>query len=38
MFSGHPRGVETASTFYSLIETAKAAGLDPYSYLLYIFD
>ena len=26
------------TTLYSLIETAKANGLDPYQYLLYLFD
>jgi len=24
--------------FYSLIETAKANGLDPYKYLIYLFE
>ena len=26
------------AALYSLIETAKANGLDPYQYLLYLFD
>jgi len=38
LFSGHPRGAEAGSIFYSLIETSKANGLEPYSYLRYIFD
>jgi len=31
-------GAEASSCFYSLIETAKANGLEPYSYLNYIFE
>jgi transposase len=38
LFAGHPNGVEAAATFYSLVETAKANGLEPYSYLRYIFE
>jgi transposase len=37
LFSGHPRGAEASSIFFSLIETAKANELEPYSYLRYIF-
>jgi transposase len=37
LFCGHPRGAEASSIFFSLIETAKANKLEPYSYLRYIF-
>ncbi|WP_341871929.1 IS66 family transposase [Salinispira pacifica] len=38
LFSGSPTGAESSSAMYSLIETAKANGLDPHSYLLKLFD
>ncbi|MBF0557070.1 MAG: transposase domain-containing protein, partial [Nitrospirae bacterium] len=38
LFSGHPRGAEASAALYSLIETAKANGLEPYKYLRYIFE
>ncbi|MBI5039395.1 MAG: transposase domain-containing protein [Nitrospirae bacterium] len=38
MFSAHPRGAEASATIYSLIETAKANGLEPYRYLRYLFE
>jgi hypothetical protein len=31
-------GARASAFFYSLIETAKANGLEPYSYLNYIFE
>jgi hypothetical protein len=37
LFSGHPRGAEASATLYSLIETAKANGLEPYAYLRHLF-
>jgi len=37
LFSGSPRGAHASATIYSLIETAKANGLEPYRYLKYIF-
>jgi transposase len=37
LFAGHPNGAEAGATFYSLVETAKANGLEPYNYLRYIF-
>ncbi len=37
LFSGSPRGAHASATLYSLIETAKANGLEPYRYLRYIF-
>jgi transposase len=38
LFSGHPRGAAASAFLYSLIETAKANGLKPYTYLRYLFD
>jgi transposase len=38
LFSDQPEGAKASAAFYSLIETAKANGLEPYSYLLYLFD
>jgi len=37
LFAGHPNGAHAAATLYSLIETAKACGLEPYQYLRHIF-
>ena len=38
MFAGHPRGASASATIYSLIETAKANGLEPYRYLRFLFE
>lgn len=38
LFAGHPNGAEACATFYSLIETAKANGVEPFSYLRYVFE
>ncbi len=38
LFSGTPEGAEASALFYSLIETARANGLEPYSYLRYVFE
>jgi len=38
LFSGSPRGAEASATLYSLIETAKANGLEPWAYLNYLFE
>ena len=38
LFSGHPRGAEASACLYSLIETAKANGLEPYLYFRFLFD
>ena len=38
LFAGHPNGAHAAATLYSLIETAKACGLDPYQYLRFLFS
>lgn len=37
LFSGSPNGARASSALYSLIETAKANGLEPYRYLRYLF-
>jgi transposase len=38
MFSVAPRGAESSALFYSLIETAKINGLEPYRYLKFLFE
>ncbi len=38
LFSGRPEGASASSILYSLIETAKANGLEPYQYLRYLFE
>jgi transposase len=38
LFNDQPDGASASATFYSLIETAKANGLEPYKYLCYLFD
>ena len=38
LFAGHPNGAEAGAAFYSLVETAKANGLEPYRYLKHIFE
>jgi len=38
LFSGHPNGAHASATLYSLIETAKASGLEPYQYLHFLFS
>jgi transposase len=38
LFFEQPGGAEAGATLYSLIETAKANGLDPSQYLVYLFD
>ena len=37
LFSDTPAGAEASARLYSLIETAKANGLEPYAYLRHIF-
>ena len=36
LFANTPGGAQGSATIYSLIETAKENGLDPYRYLLWI--
>lgn len=38
LFSGNPKGAKASAALYSLIETAKANGLEPYSYLRFLFE
>jgi hypothetical protein len=38
LFSGSPRGAKASATLFSLIETAKACGVDAYHYLLQLFE
>jgi len=38
LFSGSPRGAAASATLYTLIETAKACGLEPRAYLGYLFE
>jgi len=38
LFAGHPNGANASATFFSLIETAKANGLEPYAYLRCLFE
>ena len=37
LFANTPRGAKTSAIIYSIVETAKENGLNPYSYLAYIF-
>jgi len=36
LFSDTPRGARASATCYSLIESAKANGLEPYEYLRHV--
>lgn len=38
VFSNTPKGAAASARFYSVIETAKENGLNPYEYLKYIFE
>lgn len=38
LFAGTPKGARASADLYSLIETAKANGLEPYRYLRYLFE
>jgi transposase len=38
LFADVPGGAEASATLYSLIETAKNNGLEPYQYFCYLFD
>ena len=37
LFADTPSGAKASARWYSIIETAKAAGLEPYHYLRYLF-
>lgn len=38
LFAGSPRGADASATLYSLIETARANGREPYWYLRRLFE
>jgi len=38
MFSGHPEGADAGAILYSMVETAKASGWDPYRWMVHVFD
>ena len=38
LFCKTPSGAKATATVFSLIETAKANDLDPFKYLVYIFE
>lgn len=38
MLRGSEKGAQAAAACYSLVETAKANGLDPYDYILYLLQ
>ncbi|SHK68711.1 IS66 C-terminal element, partial [Desulfatibacillum alkenivorans DSM 16219] len=38
LFAGSPRGAEASALFFSLTETAKANGLEPFAYLKVLFE
>lgn len=38
LFSGSPEGARASAALYSIIETAKANGIEPYWYLRYLFE
>jgi len=38
LFSGSPKGAAASAAVYTIIETAKANGLNPYKYLNFVFN
>ncbi|PIE03296.1 MAG: transposase, partial [Acidobacteria bacterium] len=38
LFAGSPEGAESSAIMYSLVETAKACGWEPFSYLNTLFE
>lgn len=38
LFSGNPKGARASAAMYSLIESAKANGYEPYRYLRFLFE
>ncbi|ANB60157.1 IS66 family transposase [Anoxybacteroides amylolyticum] len=38
LFANSPRGAQASATIYSVIETAKENGLNPFQYLKYLFE
>lgn len=37
MFSGSQKGADASVAVYSIVETAKVDGINPYEYIRYIF-
>lgn len=38
LFAGSPKGADASAILYTLVETAKANGLDPHAYLTHVFE
>jgi transposase len=38
LFAGSPKGARASAIYFSLIETAKANGLEPYAYIRHLFE
>jgi transposase len=38
LFANTPKGAKASATIYSIVETAKENGLNPYAYLTYLFE
>lgn len=38
LFANTPRGARASATIYSIVETAKENGLNPFTYLKYLFE
>lgn len=38
LFANTPRGARTSAVIYSIVETAKENGLNPYAYLKFVFE
>lgn len=38
LFANTPRGAKASATIYSIIETAKENGLNPFKYLMFLFE
>lgn len=38
LFANTPKGARASATIYSVVETAKENGLDPFKYLTYLFE
>lgn len=38
LFANTPHGAKASATIYSIVETAKENGLNPFTYLIYLFE
>ncbi len=38
LFSASPKGASASAAVYSIVETSKANGLEPFRYLTYLFE